>query len=104
MIRSPLQAATIASSETASSEIDLGSAYEFLLLLLPDLTGSTVTVAVSPASGGTFYTLDKPDGGGNMTPAKAKAHVIRIGGSQFVKVTSASSEGATRTFYAQGFN
>lgn len=103
MNRSPLKTGTITAGETTSAEIDLGSVYEYLLLLLPDLTGATITVQVAATSGGTYYTLDKPDGGGNMTPAKAKAHNIRIGGMQFVKIV-AGTEGATRTFYAQGYN
>jgi len=101
---SPETAAVIANGATESAEVDLGSPYECIRFHIPAITGATGTVQVAMTTGGTFYTLSKSDGTAAITFAKSLAHVANIGGAQYIKITSASSEGAERTIPVQGFN
>ena len=102
----------ISVSATLSAEVDLGGDYEFLLVLIPTITNSTVTVQVAEASGGTFlpvYALDD-DATGNFAHATSAATTtmavtFRIGGVQFIKILCGSAQTTTdKTFRVRGFN
>lgn len=102
----------ISVSTTLSAEVDLGDNYEFLTVLIPTITNSTVTVHIAEASGGTFfpvYALDD-DATGDFTHATTQATtthavVFRIGGVQHIKISCGSAQTSTdKTFRVRGFN
>lgn len=94
-----------------SSEVDLGDNFEFLTVLIPAITNSTVTVHIAKESGGTFfpmYALDD-DATGDFTHATTQATtthavIFRIGGVQHIKISTGSSQSGDETFYVRGFN
>jgi len=90
---------TIASGGTNSTQIDAIGTFEYLLVMFGDFTGATWTVQVSPDRGTTWFTMEKPEDGGTMTPPEASASVIRIGGAETLRIVSVSAEAAERTIY-----
>lgn len=114
MLGSPWKTALIdiSVSATLSAEVDLEAKYEFLTVLIPTITSSTVTVHVAKESGGTFfpmYALDDDATGdfAHATTAATKTHAVifRIGGVQFIKISCGSTQTTTdKTFYVRGFN
>ena len=102
----------ISVSSTVSEEVDLEGIYANLLVLVPTITSSTVSVQVSMTSGGTFialYRLDD-DATGDFADATTaatttKAVVFRIGGAQHIKILCGSTQTSSdKTFYVRGFN
>ena len=97
---------------TASAEVGLGGAYEFLTVIIPELAGSyTTTVHIAYESGGTFYPLYMFDTAAVGDFAQitdgattTKALTFRIGGVQYIKVVSGTALGANITFKVRGFN
>ena len=97
--------------DTLSAEVDLGANYEFLTVLIPTITSSTITVHVAMASGGTFFPLYAFDADGtgdfaHATSAATTTHavVFRIGGVQYIKIKAGSTQTtADKTFYVRGF-
>lgn len=100
----------ISESTTLSPEVDLGAAFEFLVVLVPTITNSTVSVNVAKESGGTFYPtyrLDDDATGDFLDASTAgtatKRLVFRIGGFQFIKIACGSAQETTdKTFYVRG--
>ena len=95
--------ATIKSGGTVSDVVDLVEYFGSILILIPSITGATVTIALSD-DGVTFYRLDKPDGGGDMTLPKSRAHRVHTCCARYLQLTSASSEGADRSILILGTN
>ncbi len=114
MIGSPWKIALIDIDvdDTLSPEVDLGADYEFLMVLIPTITSSTVTVHVAKASGDTYfpvYRLDDDSTGDHpqITTAVATAHALtfQIGGVQYIKIKCDTSQTSTdKTFRVRGFN
>lgn len=107
---SPWLTATVAQNATTSGEVDLGNIYRRLVVLIPTLDSSTVTVHISDESSGTFYPVNAFDADttGDFAHATsagtaAKAVVFRIGGAQYIKVVCGSSQSSSaRTFLLRG--
>ena len=102
---------TFATDDTLTPEVDLERAFEFLTILIPTITSSTVTVHISNDSGGTFYPVYVPDADATGDFAHAttaattsKAITLRIGGARYIKIKCGSSQGANRTFKVRGFS
>uniref|UniRef100_A0A6M3JXH6 Uncharacterized protein n=1 Tax=viral metagenome TaxID=1070528 RepID=A0A6M3JXH6_9ZZZZ len=100
---------TIATNDQLSAAVDLGRAYDTLLIVIPTITSSTVNVRVSENAAGTYQDLyitatsdgddDKPittAGTGGIT------WVVPIGGFQFIKLYCGSAQAANRTFRVCG--
>ena len=114
MIPSPWETATVDISVDAnlSTEVDLGKPYEFLTVLIPTITNSTVTVHISESAGGTYFPLYvfDSDATGDFTHATSAAtttHAITfwIGGVRYVKVNCGSTQTTTdKVFKVRGFN
>jgi hypothetical protein len=96
-----INTAVIASGAKLSGEVDMGGYYEKVLVIVPDLTtDSSVSIQVSPSSGGTFTTLQS--GGSGVAVNKSAAQVVEIGGAPFLKIACATNQGADRTIYLIG--
>lgn len=96
------KSAVVAASGDTSAEVDLGMPCNGMVVLIGDTTGTTWTVLVALSSGGTFYTLDKPEAGGAMALPEQKASYVRLAGVQYIKMKSASSETGGATVYVRG--
>ncbi len=97
--------------DTKSAEVDLGRAYETLMMVVPTRTVSCqITIEVAEKTGGTFqeiYATDPADGGDNKVISAAGTGaftwVVPLGGFQYIKVKlSASQTGADQTFRVMG--
>ena len=94
-----------------SAEVDLGNIYQKLVVLIPTLTGGTVTIHVSNTPGGTYYPIyhlkaNTGDATQNTTSA-ATSHMVvfDIGGAQYIKVVCGTTQTTTdKTFLVKGVN
>lgn len=92
--------ATIASSSTTSSEIDLSGTTLCGIYIPSAFTGTSISFQASSASGGTFVAVK--DGSGNsISKTVASSQFIRLDptdfvGIRFLKIVSGSTEGADR--------
>ena len=79
-----------------TAEVDLGRAYETMLVHIPALTSCNLICYVAEKTGGTFYALGKDitvaAGTGNF------ADIWEIGGHQFVKIGTSVAQTANRNF------
>lgn len=95
------KAATIASSGTTSSEVDLGRSYDFLEIQIPTLDASTtIKLQTAEKTGGTFRDL----GDGITTAAGTHNYhdVLNLGGWQFIKVVADNTQDAERLIRVRG--
>jgi len=92
---------TIATDDDLSAAVDLGNNYEFMQVILPTLTSSTVLVHVCDTSGGTYTAL----GNGVATAATTGAYAttFRIGGYQYIKIATGTGQASNRTIKVRGF-
>lgn len=99
----------ITTSDTLSSECDLGRAYETLLIVIPTITAASISVKAAEKAGGTYQDLyitstndateKKPlstSGTGGITWA------VPIGGFQFIKLLSSNAQADDRAFRVCG--
>ena len=90
--------------------VDLEGDYEYLTLLIPAITSSTVTIHASRDNSTFFpvYMFDTDATGAYAqatTAAETSLSIIyRIGGCRWVKVSTGSAQGADRSFLLKGFN
>ena len=92
--------ATISAGETSSAEVDLGRDYDFLEIQIPTLISGTVKIQVAELTGGTFYDL-----GDGITTASGTHNyhdVFKLGGYQFIKVVSSSTQTTERLIRVRG--
>jgi hypothetical protein len=93
-----------------TAEIDLGADFEEVLVLMPAITSSTITIHVSNVSGGTFYPMHQLDADATgsyasaTTAGTAAKAVIFPCGAQYIKISAGSSQAADRTFYVRGLS
>jgi len=99
----------VSSSTTLSDEIDLKFPCDTVIIRIPTLTSSSISLMVSEASGGTFYdlyTTDPADGSNTqvITAKATTAHIIQmpLGGYQFIKIKASDAQAADRTFAVRG--
>ncbi len=104
-VASPLEPGTL------SAEVDLGRAYETLLVVIPTIDSAQVNILSAEKTGGTFQNVcvTKLADGSNKkvitTPAGTGAFtwIVPIGGAEFIKVqTSAAQTSAARAFRVCG--
>lgn len=100
---------TIATSTTLSAEVDLGRAYDTLLIVIPTITSAAISVKVAEKSGGTFqdlYITSTNDGDDDQPITTAGTGgitwVVPIGGFEFIKLLSSQAQAANRTFRVCG--
>ena len=94
------KAATVASGQTSSAEVDLGRDYNYLEIQIPTLTSCTLKIQVAEKTGGTFYDLG--DGVTTNAGTHNYADVFKLGGYQFIKVVSSVAQGAERLIRVRG--
>jgi hypothetical protein len=96
---------------TLSAEVDLGRAYETLLVVIPTIDSAVVNILGAEKTAGTFQNVcvtDQADGSNSKvitTPAGTGAFtwVVPIGGVQYIKVqTSNAQTTAARNFRVCG--
>lgn len=93
--------AVIASSGTASGEVDLGHSFDFLDIILPTLTSGTIKLQVSKVAGGTYQNL-----GDSITTAITTggySTTFKLGGWQHIKVVSSATQGGERSIEVRGW-
>jgi len=100
---------TIAVNNVLTPEVDLGRPWDTLLIAVPAIDSSQVTIQVAEKTGGTFQTLyvtDPADGGDNKVISAlgtgGLTWVIPLGGFQFIKVATSAAQTANRTFRVCG--
>lgn len=100
---------TITSDDDLSAEVDLGRPYDTLLIVIPTITSSTVSVKVAEKSGGTFqdlYITATSDGDDDQPITTAGTGgitwIVPIGGFQFIKIATGAGQAANRTFRVCG--
>ena len=95
------KAATIASSGSSSTEVDLGRDYDFLEIQIPTLdSATTIKVQVAELTGGTFRDL----GDGITTGAGTHNYndVFSLGGWQYIKIVADNTQDAERLIRVRG--
>ena len=109
------KSAVVSTGDTTSAEVDLGDYYRKLLVLIPTLTDTTVTVHVSNESGGTWYPVHVFDRLNNGDTSASFAHitvtgnggiavVFDIGGVAHIKVVIGAAEASVTTFLVRGID
>ncbi len=93
--------ATIASSDTASGEVDLGHDYDFLDIILPTLTSGTIKLQVAQVAGGTYQDLG--DSIVTAVTTGGYSDTFNLGGWQHIKVVSSGTQGAERSILVRGW-
>lgn len=96
---------TIASGATTSNELDIQSALFVAIQMPAAITGATFKVHASNVGGGTFAeVVDDAGAAISITATAAKniglqsAVMAKLSAFRFIKLVSASAEGATRSF------
>lgn len=100
MINSPWKNATIISGSALSDIVDLGLHYDTLLVIIPTLTSSNLTLYVSDTQDGTYVAL-----GNTLTVTAGTggfADIWELGGYQFLKIGTSAGQAANRTFKVAG--
>jgi len=92
-----------------SAEIDLKFPCDTVIIRIPTLTNSSISLMVSDKSGGSFYdlhTTDLADGSNTkvITAKATTAHIVQmpLGGFQFIKLKASDAQAADRTFAVRG--
>lgn len=91
---------TIATDDDLSAEVDLGLNADYLQIVLPALTSTTVSVYVSLVPGGTFVSLGSSVA--TATTTGSYATMFLLGGYQFIKIKTSVGQSANRTFEVRG--
>lgn len=108
----PWKTATIAQNATLSDEIDLGSVYENLLVILPTIDSAATNPHVSNEAGGTFVPLHilNDNATGSFLHADTAgtgviAIIFRIGAVQHIKISvDAAQSTAAVSIPVRGFS
>lgn len=111
MIQGIWRTVAIAKDAKLSAEVDLGADFNKVLVLIPALDDTEVTIHVARESGGDFFPMYKMDADltgdfahATTTLTTAKAIIFECG-AQFIKVSlNDDQSGGARTFYARGLN
>lgn len=96
--------ASMASGETLTSEVDLGQAFDQVIVGIPTMaSGTDVLIQIAGSSGGTYRNLYHEPSVGSTTPTKVQinssvtqAYVpFSVGGSQYIKMELSTAMTAT---------
>ena len=100
-----------ATDDDLTPAVDLGGEFQDLLVVIPTITSSTVTVHMSNLLDGTYYPLYilDDDATGSFASATTqenvpKAVIFHIGCIRFIKIACGSAQGANREFQIRGIN
>jgi hypothetical protein len=95
----------ISEDDDLTAEIDLGDVYDTVIIRIPTLTSSSISLQVAEASGGTFNDLYMtiPTTGKPIqikTDKATTAHIVQmpLGGFQYIKIAASDAQGDDRTF------
>lgn len=110
MLQGEWKTATIAKDGTTSGEVDLGRAYQRLMVVVPTIDSATISILVAEKAGGTFqnlYLASLTDGDDDqpITTAGTGGFTwsVPIGGFQFIKIKAGAAQTtAARTFRVCG--
>ncbi len=97
------QEATISNGDT-SVDVDLGSLFDKIVVLVPSLTGAYVTVAIS-RDNSTFFTLEQLTNGDELDSVvnDSRSQIVDIGGMQYIRLTAnAAQSGSDATCLVKG--
>ena len=100
----------ISDSTTISDECNLGAPFEYMLLEVPAINASTLTVQAVRAAAGTarpLHITDPIDGGDNVLVSEASGTgafmwEVPIHGAQYIKLVAGTAQTADRVFYVRG--
>ena len=86
---------------TDSTAIDLGRVFDVIQVDFPAMNSCSISLKASRASGGTYNAL------GASTPSVSIGtgsvqEILKLGGHQFIKLTSSVTQNAARTIYWRG--
>lgn len=111
MIHGPWKTVTIAKDAKLSAEVDLTADFSKVLVLIPALDDTEVTIHVAKVSGGSFFPMykmdadltgDFPHATTTLTTTKA---IIFDCGAHYIKISlNDDQSGGARTFYVRGLN
>jgi len=109
MIQGTWQDATIEINGTESAEVNLGRAYDTLLIVIPTIDSAQISLQVAEKAGGTFQDLYITNTSGDDNQPITTAGTggitwsVPIGGFQFIKIkASVAQSGGARTFRVCG--
>ena len=91
---------TIATDDDLTAAANLGRPFETLLVYIPTLTSSDLTVYVSETLAGTYTAL-----GSSVVVAAGTGGYVDIwdiGGFQYLKIGTSAAQAANRTFVVRG--
>ena len=94
------QAATISSSESESSAIDLGRDYDFLSVQIPVMDECNLSLRVAEQLAGTYYELGKDKATDEETFNRGAIWIL--GGWRFIKVIASKAQSADRLIRVRG--
>lgn len=103
--------AVVAITEVLSAEVDLGAIYSHVLVLVPTINASFISIQVADDESGTYFPVhDWKDSDGDSTvllsmaaSTGGRAAVFFIGGAQYIKLLcSGAQNGGERTFRVRG--
>lgn len=100
----------ITDSTTISDECDLGAPYGYMLLEVPEINASTLTVQAVRAAAGTardLHITDPADGGDNVLVSESSGTgafiwEVPIHGAQYIKLVAGTAQNTDRTFWVRG--
>jgi hypothetical protein len=100
-----------ATDDDLTPEVDLGGEFQEVLVLVPTITSSTVTIHVAKESGGTFYPIHELSRSATGSYAHATtaavtslAVIFRTGAARFIKIACGSGQAADHDFLVRGIN
>ncbi len=92
---------TIATDDDLSAAVDLEQNFDFLDIVIPTLTSTTISVYVCPTLDGTYQSLG--EGVTTATTTGAYSTTFKLGGWQFIKIKTSAGQAANRTFNIRGW-
>lgn len=96
-----------------SEECDLGHPFTHILVLVPTITSSPLSVRVARGSGQTYFPVydfldidaDTDVLQATLNETTSKAIVFKIGSARYIKIYASNTQTSTdKTFYIRGFN
>lgn len=92
---------TVATDDTLSDVIDLGSSFTLLIVSIPTLTSCQVSLHTkSLIDNSTYHALG--DSANTETTTGGYTDVFRVFGQRYLKIKTSASQGNDRVFVVQG--
>jgi hypothetical protein len=90
----------ISDDDDLTVEVDLGYVFDSVLVYIPTLTASDLTLYAAETKGGTYYAV-----GNSVTVAAGTGSFYdwwNLGGFQYIKIGTSAGQAADRTFRVAG--